>query len=344
MSFSQSSQLSLNWEPESQELEADSSLSVLANISSSQEVTFIESPTLLKKRRNLELTSKPFDNLTKKQKLSLDAAFSSNRKGRVWQRVKPGEATIATGGSEIPETSTFNLSGNTTVFFRNPLHKSFSPRVGADSESGSGGAVTDTYMDGNIYSRSRLVDANLRTNANNDNFMSVADGIDLRARHIHALPPSNKAMPRKRENQRYFLGLGYLSRAFFRYLLKQKDARGDIIEFAKLQNVSRRRVYDIVCAMEGGGLIYAEKKHVVGWRPSDKSETIANAIKCFELRNAIKDMKEEEQFLDIGIQRMESLIRNTYHRRGKLHYITKSHLQRALLNAVVDLEKTHTGM
>ena len=344
MSFSQSSQLSLNWESESQELEADSSLSVLANISSSQEASFFDSPTLLKKRRNLELTSKPFDSLTKKQKVSLDAAFSSNRKGRVWQRVKPGEATIATGGSEIPETSTFNLSGNTTVFFRNPLHKSFSPRVGADSESGSDGAVTDTNMDGNIYSRSRLVDANLRNNANNDNFMSVADGIDLRARHIHALPPSNKAMPRKRENQRYFLGLGYLSRAFFRYLLKQKDARGDIIEFAQLQNVSRRRVYDIVCAMEGGGLIYAEKKHVVGWKPSDKSESIANAIKCFELRNAIKDMKEEEQFLDIGIQRMESLIRNTYHRRGKLHYITKSHLQRALLNAVVDLEKTHTGM
>ena len=127
-------------------------------------------------------------------------------------------------------------------------------------------------------------------------------------------------------------------------MLKQKDARGDIIEFAKLQNVSRRRVYDIVCAMEGGGLIYAEKKHVVGWKPSDKSESIANAIKCFELRNAIKDMKEEEQFLDIGIQRMESLIRNTYHRRGKLHYVTKSHLQRALLNALVELEKTHTGM
>ena len=118
MSFSQSSQLSLNWEPESQELEADSSLSVLANISSSQEVTFIESPTLLKKRRNLELTSKPFDSLTKKQKVSLDAAFSSNRKGRVWQRVKPGETAITTGGSETPDTSAFNLSGNTTSEFR----------------------------------------------------------------------------------------------------------------------------------------------------------------------------------------------------------------------------------
>ena len=200
-------------------------------------------------------------------------------------------------------------------------------------------------MDGNIYSRSRLADGNPRTNANNDNFISVADGIDLRARHIHALPPSNKAMPRKRENQRYFLGLGYLSRAFFGICSSKKMRGGDIIEFAKLQNVSRRRVYDIVCAMEGGGLIYAEKKHVVGWRPSDKSESIANAIKCFELRNAIKDMKEEEQFLDIGIQKgMESLIRNTYHRRGKLHYITKSHLQRALLNALVELENTHTRM
>ena len=31
-----------------------------------------------------------------------------------------------------------------------------------------------------------------------------------------------------------------------------KDARGDIIEFTQLQNVSRERVYDIVCAMEGG--------------------------------------------------------------------------------------------
>ena len=127
----------------------------------------------------------------------------------------------------------------------------------------------------------------------------------------------------------------------FSVLLKQK-MRGGYYRVCKATKCKSWRVYDIVALWKVVGV--SQKKHVVGWRPSDKSETIANAIKCFELRNAIKDMKEEEQFLDIGIQRMESLIRNTYHRRGKLHYITKSHLQRALLNAVVDLEKTHTGM
>ena len=71
-----------------------------------------------------------------------------------------------------------------------------------------------------------LSDGNSRLNANNDNFISVADGIDLRARHIHALPQSNKAMPRKRENQRYFLGLGYLSRAFFGICSSKKTRVG----------------------------------------------------------------------------------------------------------------------
>ena len=94
--------------------------------------------------------------------------------------------------------------------------------------------------------------------------------------------------------------------------------------------------------MEGGGICYAEKKHVV-IETKNKRESISNARKCFTLRNQIKYLKQEEAALDIGIQRMESLIRNTYKRQGKLHYILGNQLQRAIRNSLVDDENDSTG-
>jgi hypothetical protein len=237
-----------------------------------------------------------------------------------------------------PDKTSFVMDGNTTSLFRNPIHTGIENASEDDTiNSGSNGTALSNRTNTN-----HELPMELRTS--NNNFKSVADGIDLRARHIHKLPISNKAMPRKRENQRYLLGLGYLSREFYSYLLSRKDGRGDIIDFANLQKVSRRRVYDIVCAMEGGGICYAEKKHVVGWKPTSEDEKIEDARKCFKLRNEIKDLKQEEVLLDVGIQRMESLIRNLYSRQGKLHYIVPKQLQRAIRNTLVDDECNSAGV
>ena len=281
---------------------------------------------------------------------------------------------------EKPDETKFTLQGNTTSLFRNPVHsnnhnednnnntknkKSSKESDSLNNNSNSNKVkIPERWENYDEYipdrARRQRINATKRVTEfvdcnkidhelpkalriYNDNFTSIADGIGLRGRHIHNLPMSNKAMPRKRENQRYLLGLGYLSREFYSYLLSKKDGRGDIIDFANIQGVSRRRVYDIVCAMEGGGICYAEKKHVVGWKPKNKRESISNARKCFTLRNQIKDLKQEEAALDIGIQRMESLIRNTYKRQGKLHYILGNQLQRAIRNSLVDDENDSTG-
>mmetsp|Transcript_30791 Transcript_30791/g.66070 ORF Transcript_30791/g.66070 Transcript_30791/m.66070 type:complete len:445 (+) Transcript_30791:509-1843(+) len=105
---------------------------------------------------------------------------------------------------------------------------------------------------------------------------------------------------------RYDSSLGLLTKKFVMLMQDAEHGILDLNKAAEELHVQKRRIYDITNVLEGIGLIEKKQKNNIQWKGVSSSSTGmggTNTASQSNMQKQIEMMKEEEQKLDVEIQR-----------------------------------------